>query len=147
MCLCHYIISVCSGRFVKEIQVVTASENPLGQSLHLNVVFCFVYSLSQLLSLSLSLYCSKIRRYANAESSWTTLVLLRCTHTLCRKTAEKSRFGRYQTPVCVCTHVDMENRRRVWGCRGPLLLLLLCIPSFAAVLSVSLGSAQHRCNR
>lgn len=61
MCLCHYIISVCSGRFVKEIQVVTASENPLGQSLDLNVVFCFVYSVSQLLSLS---HCT-VQRYVD----------------------------------------------------------------------------------
>ena len=40
------------GDLRKEIQVVTASANPLVQSVHLNVVFCSVYSISQLLTLT-----------------------------------------------------------------------------------------------
>lgn len=40
------------GDLRKEIQVVTASANPLVQSLHLNVVFCSVYSISQPLPLT-----------------------------------------------------------------------------------------------
>lgn len=76
--------------------------NPSAQSLPLNVVFCTVYSISQL-----QLTVLFKDRYANAESSSGFIPIL----SLCWKS--KSIISEYTVSnSSVCARVDMENRRR-----------------------------------
>lgn len=84
---------------------------------------------------SLSLYCSKIRRYANAESSWTTLVLLlRCSHPMCRK---RKFFGSpYIKLLCVCAHMW------IWKIEEEFGVAVAHFFSFSYVFPLSLQYCQ-----
>lgn len=88
-----------------------------------------------------SLHCSKIDMLIQDGeldcASWKTAA---------KKTPISSSRTVSNSCVCVCAR-GKQRKRGVWGCRGPLLFLLLCAASFSAVLSVSLGSDQRRRDR
>lgn len=113
MCLCHCIMSMCSGRFVKGISTCDSKWKSLGASTTFKC--CVLLSVQYLAVLVSHLLYSSKDRYANAENSLT--VLFQCTCAVLENSSKTISLAYIRLVcVCVCLYVyvcvDMENRRR-----------------------------------
>lgn len=143
MCLCHYTISMCSGRFVKGRRRRRCDSKCKSLGTITTFKCCVLLSVQYLTApASHSLYCSKIDMLMR-KSSWTTLVSENRSKTV---TKPSGRHILYQTPalcVCVCVQLWKREEEKSLGLPwptsspSPLYSLFLC----GAVSLPGVGSA------